>query len=225
MEAQINLRQNSINQDKGKQNKSQNALKRATKKEKTKGHDIVDKLLTYIIIILLIVTLGTIAFKFSIGNASVVGQSMEDTLHNNDALVIDKVSPRFHWIDRNDIVILKEETVGDDQLIVKRVIGVAGDKIAFTDEGAPIVNDSELSENYIKKEPSVKQANFKSIMQLTNQKYGEAFDVGSPYIPEGYVFVMGDNRNNSSDSRSFGLFKLEDITGKVIYNKTNATWY
>ena len=123
----------------------------------------------------------------------VEGYSMEPTLFGEQRLVIEKLSYRFHEPERGDIVVLRVPGYGRDMLI-KRVIGLPGDTIQLQD-GQVFLNGQVLDEPYIR----------------TPARGGHA----EITIPESKVFVMGDNRNNSNDSRSFGAIPLEDIVGRA----------
>lgn len=84
---------------------------------------------------------------------------------------------------------------------IKRVIGVAGDHVKITNTGDVYVNDKLLNETYLTED-------------LKTPITGEFYDV---VVPDGYVFVMGDNRNGSSDSREFGFIPLEKVEGRVVH--------
>jgi len=123
----------------------------------------------------------------------VEGYSMEPTLHGQERLVIEKLSFHFHQPERGDIVVLRVPEYGKEMLI-KRVIGLPGDTIAV-ENGQVILNGQPLGENYINGPP---RGNY-----------------GPTIIPDDSVFVMGDNRNNSNDSRSFGPIPHENIVGRA----------
>lgn len=201
-------------------------LKRSKQKKRTIG----DTLLNITLTILIIVTLCMFAYRTLGGEAQVRGQSMENTLVNDEKLAYEKLTGFVGDYNKKDILILKETTLKssgseNEGLIVKRLIAKAGDTVDFTEDGKPIINGEQLNETYIKEQASQKIASFSTILEKTNQKYGVQLDVASNKVPEGYYFVMGDNRNNSSDSRVFGLFKKADIIGHVVYSWTYHRFY
>jgi signal peptidase I len=120
----------------------------------------------------------------------VEGYSMEPTLYGHQRLIIEKLRYRFHEPDRGDIVVIS--VPGFDNLLIKRGIGLPGDRLQMKD-GVVYVNGQALDEPYI-------NGHARGNYPLTK-------------IPEGYIFVMGDNRNNSNDSRSFGPVPIENIVG------------
>ncbi len=120
------------------------------------------------------------------------GRSMFPTLHDNDKLLLWKLGD----IDRNDIVVFDSHDMENNKY-VKRVIGIAGDEIIIKDS-IVTVNGTVLNETYIN-EPS-----FNGDISLI--------------VPEDEIFVLGDNRNHSNDSRAFGTVKLDDVDGKMVFN-------
>lgn len=152
----------------------------------------VGSLVTAIIIVVLVLT-----FAFRIVNVS--GQSMMNTLHNGDKIMITNL---FYTPKNGDIVVI---THGQQlqEPIVKRIIATEQQTLSIDFEtGKVVVDGKELHEDYIK--------------DLTTK----AGDAQIPaVVPKGYVFVMGDNRNNSLDSRykAVGLIKTSNILGKAQY--------
>ncbi len=123
----------------------------------------------------------------------VLGMSMAPTLYEDQRLIIEKVSYRFHPPRRGDIVVLRAPQFGSE-LFIKRVIGLPGDTIAVQN-GRLLLNGQPYEEDYL----AVRME----------------FDFPPTVVPEGHVFVMGDNRNNSNDSRSFGAVPTESIIGRA----------
>ncbi len=123
----------------------------------------------------------------------VEGYSMEPTLYGQQRLVIEKLSYHFHAPQRDDIVVVHVPGYGQEMLI-KRVIGLPGDTIEVRG-GQVFVNNQPLAEPY-----------------LRGVTHG---DFPATVVPPETIFVMGDNRDNSNDSRAFGPIAFKDIVGKA----------
>ena len=123
----------------------------------------------------------------------VLGQSMEPTLHTNEYVLLDKVSYHFHAPERGDIVVFKYPYAPSEDYI-KRVIGLPGDHVVVQN-GHVYVNGHALSERYIANAPD-----------YTDNKV----------VPKNYLYVLGDNRDNSSDSHEWGLLPQSDLIGRAI---------
>jgi len=134
-----------------------------------------------------------VTFGFQI--ARVEGMSMAPTLEDQDRLVVNKAIYRIFEPRRGDIVMLYYP-LNPEKSFVKRVIAEEGDTVRIID-GRVFVNDIPLQDDYVKPD------------------YRSHDDWGPQVIPEGYDFVMGDNRSNSSDSRSWGMVPKRYIIGKV----------
>ena len=123
-------------------------------------------------------------------------ESMVPTLLVGDRVFANKFIYRFAEPERGDIVVFEDVEGGDDDLI-KRVVAVAGDRVRVN-AGVLKVNGEFQEEPYVK--PQFPDGNI----------------YGPEKVPEGYVFVMGDNRGNSADSRVFGLLPVENIEGEAF---------
>jgi signal peptidase I len=134
-----------------------------------------------------------VTFGFQV--ARVEGQSMAPTLEDQDRLIVNKLVYRIGEPRRGDIVMLYYP-LNPDKSFVKRVIAEEGDTVRIVD-GRVYVNDIPLKDDYVSNE------------------YRSHDDWGPQVIPEGYYFVMGDHRNNSSDSRHWGMVPKRYIIGKV----------
>lgn len=124
-------------------------------------------------------------------------ESMVPTLEVGDRVLANKFVYRFTEPERRDIVVFDSVDEGDDQTLIKRVVGVAGDEIQVQ-SGVLYVNGEEQEEPY-----------------LNDADQSRGF-YGPTVVPEGHIFVIGDNRGNSADSRVFGPLPLENLKGEAF---------
>lgn len=167
-------------------------------KQTAKGWDLYEWVQSLVGSVLVVVAI----FTFVIRMMGVDGHSMLNTLQHGDRLLVVN-SMLYHDYKYGDIVILRKNGVFDDDPIVKRVIAVEGQTvdIDFT-EGIVYVDGEALEEDYIR-EP-------------TYTAEGTEFPLT---VPEGSIFVMGDNRNGSSDSRDYRLGTVDTryVIGKAAF--------
>ena len=128
------------------------------------------------------------------------GESMEPNFHDGEFLLTDKVTYRFGEPKRGDVIVFKAPPDYNDEFI-KRVIGVPGDEVRVQ-EGKIYVNGQELKEDYIPESTTTKSSRFAT--------EGKAL-----VVPEDSLFVLGDNRDHSLDSRSFGFIEDQFISGRA----------
>lgn len=157
---------------------------------------IVDKLKLFLVAL----TIALMVDKFLFGFAIVDGQSMYPTLNTSDRILVLKMPILTKDPDIGDIVIFNPPNqVEEEELFIKRVVAKAGDSFKFI-EGELFVNDEEISEIYISHEA------------ITDRGYTFLEGV----VPDGMIYVLGDNRNDSNDSRSFGFVDEGQIKGKAL---------
>lgn len=125
----------------------------------------------------------------------VEGQSMEPNLHNNERLIIEKISYRLREPVRGDIVVIRPQQHGIVPLI-KRVVGLPGETVEIKLDQV-FINGEALAEDY-----------------LVQPTIG---GMAAQIVPEAHVLVLGDNRNASNDSRSFGMIPYDDIIGRAWF--------
>jgi signal peptidase I len=138
---------------------------------------------------------ATLIVTFGFQVARVEGQSMAPTLEDQDRLIVNKFAYRLHEPQLGDIVMLYYPA-DPDKSFVKRVIAEPGDQVRIVD-GRVYRNEVPLEDDYVP------------------QEFRSHDDWGPEVIPEGYYFVMGDHRNNSSDSRHWRFVPKKYIIGKV----------
>ncbi|GKV55894.1 signal peptidase I [Sporosarcina sp. NCCP-2222] len=136
--------------------------------------------------------------QFLFAPVVVSGQSMEPTFESNNRVVISKI----HKLDHFDLVVFHAPGTKEDY--IKRVIGLPGDTVEMKDDQL-FINGKAYDEPYIEEN---KEKIFK------DQKLTEDFEVT---VPEGQLFVLGDNRRNSTDSRIIGCIEESSVVGKVEF--------
>lgn len=162
---------------------------------------IMRELLNTAIYLLCVLGAVWLVITFVGQRTEVEGASMENTLHNGDDLIVDKLSYRFHDPERFDIIVFPFQ-FQDNTYYIKRIIGLPGETVQIMDDGSIYINGEKLEENY----------GMEVIKPETIGRAAEPIELG-----DDEYFVMGDNRNNSSDSRTdmVGNIKRENIIGKA----------
>lgn len=193
---------------------------KVVKKNWKKG--IVREIWDWIKAIVIAVVVALVLRNFVLTLALVDGASMENTLHHGDRLYVNKL---FYTPEKGDVVIIETDKHPQGPL-VKRIIATEGDTIYIDPDTYEVyLNDELLEEEYIKGKtvlPVVKDAN-------TGIALGYTGDLAMVYSAPGYsrenpivigkdeVFAMGDNRENSSDSRNLGIFKVDEVVGHAVF--------
>ena len=134
-------------------------------------------------------------------------QSMERTLEPEQYVLVDKLTPRFDTYKRGDIVVFTPpEDWGDNGTpFIKRVIGEPGDTVQIRDDGLVYINDTAIDEPYLySDEPDGPPQATTAPLEQANWTIGE-----------NEVFLMGDHRSNSADSRTFGPVEVDQIIGRA----------
>lgn len=132
------------------------------------------------------------------GFAVVHGESMQPTYYEGQVLIVKKYKPNYQ---HGDIVIVDESVEGETNkyYVIKRIIGMPGDVISFNQDTSTIyINGEACDESYIKEDTFLFPEEYNNLT-----------------VPENCVFIMGDNRNNSYDSRDYGPVQIAQIVGKV----------
>ncbi|MDD3241881.1 MAG: signal peptidase I [Bacilli bacterium] len=154
---------------------------------------ILKEIIPYLLIIITVVLVRTFLYT----TIRVNGESMAETLSNGELMILDKIGFNTKGLKRFDIIVFDTKV---DRKLIKRVIGLPGETVEYKDDNL-YINGKLLEDKY---------------------GYGYTFDfdlsdIDVDKIPNNYYFVMGDNRENSIDSRVLGLIKKDDIMGKAIF--------
>lgn len=152
-----------------------------------KSNNFFMEFIPYIIVITVVLLIRS----FIITPIRVNGSSMMDTLHNNDYMILNEISYKFNGIKRFDIVVIKN----DDDYLIKRVIGLPGEKIKYADNKL-YVNGKYVEEDF---------------------SHARTDDIEEIQIPSGEYYVLGDNRVDSIDSRIIGTISLNRVKGTTRF--------
>lgn len=148
---------------------------------------VLREIFPYIVIIVIVLLVKAFIFTPVIVN----GPSMLNTLHDKDIMILDKIGMKLSGIDRFDIVVIQT----DHNKIIKRIIGLPGETIEYRDNKL-YINDKELEDSF---------AN------------GITYDFEKIEIPKNSYYVLGDNREDSVDSRILGTITKQDILGHATF--------
>jgi signal peptidase I len=141
--------------------------------------------------------------SFAVQTVHVEGLSMFATLDDNDYLIADKIDYRLHPPERGDIIILRPPT-DDSKDFIKRIIALPGEKLLIRD-GVVYINGHRLDEPYLPE------------AWVVNKDWPLNCCPDGQVIPANQYFVMGDNRNRSQDSRTFGPIGRDRIDGRAWF--------
>jgi signal peptidase I len=158
----------------------------------------------WITVVVVAILVAVLMRSFVIQSFWIPSGSMEPTLHGcsgcqNDRVLVDKLSYRLHDVNRGDVVVFSRPAgvPEEDKYLIKRVVGLAGETISAR-AGTVIVDGRSLVENYV------------------NPQCAGTEDFGPTTIPAGKIFVMGDNRCGSLDSRGFGTINESTVVGRAF---------
>ncbi len=169
---------------------------------------LVKEAVSWVFTIIACLIIAKFITSYIIVNARVPSASMENTIMTNDRLIANRLAYIFDDPQRFDVMVFIAPDE-PDKLYVKRVIGIPGDTVEIID-GELYINSELIEENYLKDE----------------QMYGfGGFDIDQPYndgpyyVPEAHYFMLGDNRNNSLDSRDWmnTYVPEESVLGKAVF--------
>lgn len=162
------------------------------------------------IAVLLAILTVFLVMKFLFVTYNVSGLSMYPTFNDKDRVIVSKISKTFNHIERGDVIVFHQR---QNQDFIKRVIAKEGDTVAYKDD-VLYINNKEVNEPYLRSNKINKMG-----IQLTNDfSLKDINGTKGGTIPKNHFLVLGDNRENSVDSRdkSVGLIRNDQIVGKVI---------
>lgn len=178
--------------------------------------ELFDCFETFCYALVLMMILFVFVFRF----VTVNGTSMINTLHHEDKLII---SDMFYSPETGDIVVLDASEHFADKYIIKRVIATGGQRVEINfEEWTVKVDGQTLEESYVDKSLVGTDEDMKTDVWINTSENVErtmvngALTVASFTVPEDMVFVMGDNRNGSSDGRMVGFLEEDRILGRVL---------
>lgn len=183
----------------------------------TAGQAIRDALSSWVAVLLVAVVVAVGIRTYLFTSFWIPSPSMEPTLNVNDRLLVNRMAYTFHDIQRSDIVVfdvpknVRALINKNYNQLVKRAIGLPGEHISVHC-GVVSVNGRALEEDYVKYVPSGKNNPECSAPEMAT----DGRDLPDTVVPAGSVFVLGDNRGNSEDSRAIGAISIEEILGRFI---------
>lgn len=166
-----------------------------------KGKKALKEVVNFALYIVIVLVLTYLVIHYVGQRTEVSGESMENTLDDKDNLIVDKITYRFRDPERFDIIVFPFK-LQENTYYIKRIIGLPGETVRIDENGIIYINGEELIESYGRE-------------VIRPEKLGVA--ANEIVLGDDEYFVMGDNRNHSSDSRdpSVGNIKREDIIGRA----------
>ena len=166
----------------------------------------------WFVVIAVAISAALIVRSFVLQQFAVSGHSMDTTLHDGDRVLVNKLSYRMHDPNRGDVVVLKTIEGAGERDLIKRVVALPGETVEYR-SCVLYIDGRELIEPYL--DPQV----------VTTTACGQ--DQSAVVVPDEFVFVLGDNRAGSKDSRDLGPSSYDDLIGRafvVIWPMDDWTW-
>ncbi|HUS41541.1 MAG TPA: signal peptidase I [Ilumatobacteraceae bacterium] len=167
----------------------------------------------WLVVIAVALLVAFVVRTFVIAHFVVEGESMYSTLDTNDRVFVNKLSYRLHDPNRGDVVVLHQVTGASERDLIKRVIGLPGESVEVRN-CTVLIDGRVLNEPYL--DPEV----------VTPTDCGGDYTLDG-VVPDDHVFVMGDNRGGSQDSRVIGPISDDDLVGRafvVFWPQSHWQW-
>ena len=171
----------------------------------------------WVVVVSVALIVAFVVRGFLLAHFVVDGSSMASTLETGDRVFVNKLSYRLHDPNRGDVVVLHQITGATQRDLIKRVVALPGETIEMTSCIVRITGPADTAPRVLT-EPYLDPA-------IVSQNCGSDFT--GVVVPENHVFVMGDNRGGSQDSRSLGPISEDDLVGRafvVFWPRSNWQW-
>ena len=175
------------------------------------AQELLRTLVEWVLVAVCALAMALLIRMFLVQAYYIPSSSMEDTLHEDDRVLVNKLSYRFGDIERGDVIVFSKPDNAPGQIndFIKRVIALPGETISFSN-GQVLIEGVPYSEPYVGSNRTFINGR---LMDCANNPPA----VDHCLVPEGTVFVMGDNREGSTDSRTFGPIDVDSIVGRAFF--------
>ena len=192
-------------------NETEDEIESTSDQNNTRQQTIFRTISEWIIVLVVALVLSFFLRTFLVQAYYIPSSSMYSTLRTDDRVLVNKLSYRFGEVSRGDVVVFAKPSnaPGEVQDFIKRVIALPGDLLALRD-GNVYVNGVIQEEPYVAQAPT-----FPDGLLMDCANIPQTTD--TCLVPEGMVFVMGDNRQASTDSRVFGPINIDTIVGRAFF--------
>lgn len=178
--------------------------------ETQKSHSVFKALRDWLVVIIIALSAALLVRIYVLQQFYISGPSMETTLFQDNRVLVNKMSYRLHGVRRGDVVVFDRVTTSDGVVahddLIKRVIGIEGDTVEIK-KCDVFINGSKIDEEYLDSEAQ-------SLQDLTARC--RLVDMPTVKVAKDQLFVMGDNRSESFDSRAFGTISEDLVVGRAF---------
>ncbi len=174
------------------------------------AQELLRTLVEWLLVAVCALAMALLIRMFLVQAYYIPSSSMEDTLREDDRVLVNKLSYRFGDIQRGDVIVFSkpDRAPGEINDFIKRVIALPGETVAFSN-GQVLIDGEPYNEPYVDLTRTFVNGR---LMDCANEPASADYCL----VPEGTVFVMGDNREGSTDSRTFGPIEIDAIVGRAF---------